>query len=191
MRIIAGEYRRRTLRLPPPCLTRPTSDRAREAIFNIIYSLDDKIFKNSFVLDAFAGSGALGLEALSRGASQVTFFEKNPQAMRILKSNIATLQVETHCSVFLRDAIKPPKASNPMNLVFLDPPYGQNLEIPCLKALQAQGWIHGDTLIVLETSSKDPACLPNTPQISLIGQRSYGAALISFLKLKSNFEHGI
>ena len=180
MRIIAGKFRHRKL-LPPPPTTRPTSDRARESIFNIIYSLDATTMEGAFILDAFAGSGALGFEALSRGAAHVTFLEKNPQAARILKENIANLDVGSYCSLIVGDATKPPEAPHPATLIFLDPPYDQVPETPCLIALQNQGWIEAKTLIILETSAKRALNLP--PNVALIDQRRYGAALISFLKV--------
>ncbi len=130
-------------------------------------------------MDAFAGSGTLGLEALSRGAAHVTFLEKNPHAISVLKENIALLGVSSQCSVMMGDAINPPKAPQPMNLVFLDPPYDQAIEEPCLTALHNQGWINSETLIILETSAKRPLRLPT--RAALIDQRRYGAALVSFL----------
>lgn len=182
MRIIAGKFRSRKL-LPPPPTTRPTSDRARESIFNIINSLNDSKLDGALVLDAFAGSGALGLEALSRGATHVTFLEKNPQAICTLKENIAALGASSECSVILGDTTKPPKAPNPMQLVFLDPPYDQVIEESCIFTLYREGWINSETLIVLETSAKRVLSLPTT--INLIDQRRYGVALISFLTLSS------
>lgn len=184
MRIIAGKCRKRKLLSPPTAATRPTSDRARESIFNIINSLEYNLLEGASVLDAFAGSGALGLEALSRGAAHATFFENNLQAVHIIKENIANLGVTSQCSVIMGDATKPPKAPNPMKLVFLDPPYDQVLEIPCLTALHNQGWIHSKTLVVLETSAKRPLSLPI--RAALVNQRRYGAALISFLTYQSD-----
>lgn len=180
MRIIAGKFRRRKL-LTPSTTTRPTSDRARESIFNIINASRDDLRGGAHVLDAFAGSGALGLEALSRGAAHVTFLENNHQAVHIIKENIANLGVASQCSVIMGDATKPPKAPEPMKLVFLDPPYDQILETLCLTALHNQGWINSQTLIILETSAKRALSLP--ARATLIDQRRYGAALISFLNL--------
>lgn len=180
MRIISGKFRRRAL-LSPPLVTRPTSDRTRESIFNILYSLDRDLLEGALVLDAFAGSGALGLEALSRGAAHVTFWEKNTDVIRTLKENIAALGVMSHCSVRMGDAMTPPKALYPATLVFLDPPYDQALEMPCLAALSTQGWIQPQTLIVLETSAKRALNLPQNA--TLIHQRRSGAALVSFLRL--------
>lgn len=179
MRIIAGKFRSRKLLSPPPATTRPTSDRARESIFNIINSLDNIKLEGALVLDAFAGSGALGLEALSRGAAHVTFLEKNPHAISTLKENVALLGVSSQCSVMMGDATSPPKAPQPMNLLFLDPPYDQTVEELCLTALSSQGWINSETLIVLETSAKRTLNLPT--EAALIDQRRYGAALVSFL----------
>src|SRR4051812_48822879 len=174
MRIVSGIFRSRKLLLPPPSTTRPTSGRMREAIFNIIFSLNPELLKGAYVLDAFAGSGALGLEALSRGATQVSFLENNAQAIHALKHNITSLSVEKSCSVIVGDATKPPLAPHTADLIFLDPPYDQNLEGRCLQTLLQQGWIDAKTLIVLETSSK------TTPQIpegfTLLDQRVYGAA---------------
>lgn len=180
MRIIAGKFRRRQL-LSPPSSTRPTSDRAREAIFNIINSLDADLINGSYVLDVFAGSGALGLEALSRGAAHATFLEQNRQAIHTLKENITHLGIESQSSMLIGDATNPPKASRPMSLIFIDPPYDLLIEDIIITTLRNQGWIYSSTLIVLETSSKRPLNLP--PEATLIDQRSYGAALISFCTL--------
>lgn len=181
MRIIAGKFRSRKLMAPPSAFTRPTSDRARESIFNILHSLNSSLLEGAHVLDAFAGSGALGLEALSRGASHVTFLEKNMAAVRILKENVMALDALPQCSVSVGDATRPPQAPQPANLIFLDPPYDQMIEEMCLKALADQGWIHPQTLIVLETSAKRELNLP--PEATLIDQRRYGAAQVSFLNL--------
>ena len=181
MRIIAGKFRSRRLLAPPIATTRPTSDRARESIFNMISALEGNPLDGAHILDAFAGSGALGLEALSRGGGHVTFLEQNLQAVRALKENIANLCVESYCTVIMGDATKPPKARQPANFVFLDPPYDQMIEDPCLTALRNQGWIQSQTLIILETSAKRALSLP--PGAALIDQRRYGVALVSFLKL--------
>jgi 16S rRNA (guanine966-N2)-methyltransferase len=182
MRIIAGKYKSRRLISPPTSSTRPTSDRARESIFNIIKSLKPEIYEGAYVLDAFAGSGALGLEALSRGASQVTFMEKNPQTAQTIKANIAHLSAESQCTIMITDATKPPKTLSSMTLVFLDPPYDQIVEDICLEALLQQGWIDNETLIILETSTKREVKLPQNA--ALIDQRRYGAALVSLIRIQ-------
>lgn len=180
MRIISGKFKSRKLTSPPTNLTRPTSDRARESLFNIIQSSDHSFFENALVLDAFAGSGALGLEALSRGAKHVTFIENSPQTAQTIKANIANLHSESSCTLIIGDATKPPKTHQPMQLVFLDPPYNQQCEDICIMALESQGWIDAETLIILETSQKRDLKLP--PSTQLIDQRRYGAALISFCR---------
>lgn len=181
MRIIAGKFRSRRLLAPSTPTTRPTSDRARESIFNMISALEGNSLDGAPILDAFAGSGALGLEALSRGGGHVTFLEQDPRAVGVLKENIANLRVESLCTVITGDATKPPKAGQPVNFIFLDPPYDQMIEGSCLTALRNQGWIQSHTLVILETSAKRALSLP--PGVALINQRRYGAALVSFLKL--------
>jgi len=181
MRIISGKFKSRKLISPPTNLTRPTSDRARESVFNIIQSIKNLFFKDALVLDAFAGSGALGLEALSRGAKHVTFIENSPQTAQTIKANIANFHSESCCTLIVGDATNPPKARHPMHLVFLDPPYDQHCEDVCILALQYQGWISDQTLIILETSYKRALKLP--PSTQLIDQRRYGAALVSFCRI--------
>jgi 16S rRNA (guanine966-N2)-methyltransferase len=182
MRIISGKFKSRRLVSPPPSIARPTSDRARESLFNILKSLKVDLNKGTYVLDAFAGSGALGLEALSRGAGHITFIEKNQQAAQTIKTNINNLMAEDQCTVVVGDALRPPKAPRPMTLIFLDPPYDQHIEMSCLDALYNQGWINEETLIILETSTKREINLPAF--MKLIDQRRYGAALISFITLQ-------
>ena len=180
MRIISGKFKSRKLISPSTNLTRPTSDRARESMFNIIQSLKQAFFEDTSVLDAFAGSGALGFEALSRGAKHVTFIENNPQTAKTIKENIANFHSEPYCTLIVGDATKPPKARHPMHLVFLDPPYNLHSEDVCLLVLQEQGWINNETLIILETSQKGTLKLP--PNVQLIDQRRYGAALVTFCR---------
>lgn len=179
MRIIAGKFKSRRLISPPSSLTRPTSDRARESIFNILKSLTGDL-TDKYILDAFAGSGAIGLEALSRGAQHVYFIEKDHRVIQFLKSNISNLSAGNECTVIQGDATKPPKAPQPMDMIFLDPPYDQTLEDTCIEALHSQGWINHETIFVLETSSKRDIQIP--PNAQLIDQRRYGAALVSFIR---------
>jgi 16S rRNA (guanine966-N2)-methyltransferase len=180
MRIISGKFKSLKLISPPTSSTRPTSDRAREAIFNIINSLQVDALQGARVLDAFAGTGALGLEALSRGASHIVFMESNPLTARTIKENCVKMRADAQCTIIIGDATKPPKSPQPMNLVFLDPPYDQRLEEDCIQALKNQGWVNTQTLIVLEISAKMAPQLP--PEVNIIDQRRYGAALISFIK---------
>lgn len=184
MRIISGKFRRQSLLMPPSSITRPTADRTREAVFNIITSLNPQIFLEETILDAFAGSGSLGLEALSRGASHVTFLENNPQALQVLNQNAIKLGVQSQCAMTHCDVANPPKAPHPMTMVFLDPPYEDTRTDLYITTLHQQGWISPQTLIVLETSSKKDLILPR--HITILDQRRYGAALISFLTYNKN-----
>ena len=130
--------------------------------------------EGAFVLDAFAGTGALGLEALSRGAAAATFIECDRAALRALRSNIATCGAEQRCTVVAGDALKPP-AGRLCSLVFLDPPYGQGLVCRALECLAARGWVGPGTLIVAETGRDEVT--PGPPP--LLAERMYGAARIS------------
>ena len=127
MRIISGEFRSRVLKVPKGEGTRPTTDRVREALMSAVNSARGG-FDGAVVLDAFAGSGALGFEALSRGAAQVHFFERDGAALRVIEGNARTLSLpETRVRVQKRDVLKTPPlhTCSPFDLVFLDPPYKQ------------------------------------------------------------------
>jgi len=130
--------------------------------------------EGAVVLDAFAGTGALGLEALSRGAAAVTFIECDAAALQALRSNIAACGAEQRCTVVAGDALVPPTGRR-CGLVFLDPPYGQGLVARALERLAARGWVGPETLIVAETG-RDEASPDASP---LLAERMYGAARIS------------
>ncbi len=182
MRIIAGRYARRTLTAPPGLATRPTADRAREAIFNIIAHQDwgRELLDGVAVLDACCGTGALGLEALSRGAAQVWFLEQDSAACAAVKQNITALAAQGACHVLRADAAQPPRATLPCHLVFLDPPYRQNLPARIVPALQAAGWFAPEALLVLETARDETAAL--SPQFVPHSRRDYGAAAVTFYR---------
>lgn len=194
MRLIAGKYRGRKLLSPPSALTRPTSDRARESIFNILTHHPDMTLSGARVMDAFAGSGAMGLEALSRGAAHVTFIEKNPAVLGILRQNIALLAVEHQTHIIGADATtlerigRKDNEDSTMDLIFIDPPYQKDLEILTLKALLKQGYIHPKTLILLETSAEKDPLEETDPflleKFNLSDIRTYGAAKFYFLHQK-------
>lgn len=181
LRIISGQFRGRQLALPPASLSRPSSQRTREAVFNILMHDPEKPLRHANVLDLFAGSGALGLEALSHGAAHVSFVESNAEVLKTLRQNIEKLGVQDHTTVLAMDVQKLLRALNPVDLVFLDPPYGKNLEIKALQLLQQQGWLKPTTLIILETSAKQTLEPPEA--FIRKDERIYGAAKVSFLKI--------
>jgi len=184
MRIIAGRFRGRALtpvgKGDPAAHLRPTTDRVREALFNVLAGgrLGDPF--DGAVLDLFAGTGALGLEALSRGASQVTFVESGRKALGLLRQNIALLGVASETRIIARDALKLPASEQPgAELVFLDPPYGKGLGEKALLQAQAQNWIAPGALIVWEE---------NSPQVApagfeLLEHRRYGDSTVTLLEM--------
>ncbi|TVS04641.1 MAG: 16S rRNA (guanine(966)-N(2))-methyltransferase RsmD [Rhodobacteraceae bacterium] len=158
---------------------RPTSDRVREAIFNLLTNGADAIeLEGARVLDLFAGTGALGLEALSRGAAQVVFVDNGAAARALLRENIARMRVMGRTRVFRRDATRLGENRGPgFGLVFLDPPYGQGLGALALASARAGGWLAPGARVVLEESAPQPA-----PEgFTLIDQRRYGETWLTLL----------
>ena len=184
MRITGGIHRGRTLISPPGGSTRPTSDRARESIFNILRhgNWHQGLLENATVLDVFAGTGALGLEALSQGAKHAVFIERDHAMAKVCQDNIDRLGETGRTLVLKFDAGAPhprPLDLEPRSLVFLDPPYGKHLGAAALKALAAQGWLRGGAVCIMEMSKKIPETLPAgfTPR----DERAYGIAKVQFL----------
>lgn len=162
MRIIAGLHRGRTLSAPLGKTTRPTAERVRQALFDTLMHAPwggHALFDGCHVLDAFAGTGALGLEALSRGAQYTSFFETNSLALFHLRENIRACHAETQCFVFAQDVTKPPpklpQNTPPATLIFLDPPYYSGLAPHALHALFRHGWIAPHAIAVLETAHNE------------------------------------
>jgi 16S rRNA (guanine966-N2)-methyltransferase len=183
VRIIAGRHRGRPLRAPQGRAVRPTSDRAREALFDILAHgrfADRPVFQEARVLDAFAGTGAFGLEALSRGAAQASFIEKDKGVLALLRGNIAALGEERNAAVLAADALHPPPAATPVTLAFLDPPYGEDLAAPALAALAAARWLAPAALVVVEIAARQK--LVPSPGLTLLEERRYGAARLIFLR---------
>lgn len=180
MRIVSGKHRGRPFTAPPGPGIRPTSDRAREGLFNILehgriaVELDE-----ARILDAFAGTGALGLEALSRGAAHATFIENAGVARQTLAENIASLDETARTTILNVDATNPPPADRPVDIAFLDPPFKAGLLEPALIALERCGWLSEKTLIVAELSSAETFTPPGFLEES--GRRKYGAAQVLFL----------
>jgi 16S rRNA (guanine966-N2)-methyltransferase len=183
MRIIAGRWRGRALIAPPGLATRPTSDRARQAIFDQLWHAPwagrDRL-EGATVLDGFAGTGAMGLEALSRGAARVFFMEQDRAALAALRANIAACKASDACRVIAGDVTAPPIAAAPCTLVFLDPPYAKGLVPRALTALQAKGWIAPGALIIAETGRDEESAIP--PGFEVLSTRDHGAARLSALR---------
>lgn len=184
MRIIAGAHRGLTLASVGKGDTgahlRPTTDRVRESLFNLLLNggYGDPV-TGARVLDLFAGTGALGLEALSRGAAHVTFVDDGIKARSLIRENIAKCKAQGASKLFRRDATRLGAAqSTPFDLVFLDPPYGQDLGIAALAAAQTGGWLAAEALIVWEESSPQNA----PPGMELLDQRKYGDTHITILR---------
>jgi 16S rRNA (guanine966-N2)-methyltransferase len=184
MRIVAGKHRGRRLLAPRGATVRPTSDRAREALFNILShgepAAQGITVDGAAVLDAFAGTGALGLEALSRGAAEAVFIEQDREALAVLRWNIAALGEEDRAQVVSGDATGPPRAPVACGLAFLDPPYRSGLAAAALTALAAAGWLTLDALAVVELAAREELAPP--AGFILFEERAYGAARLLFLR---------
>ncbi len=194
MRIVGGRHRGRRLEAPEGLAVRPTADRTREALFNILtrgklsWDLPGQepaekpggALAGLYVLDAFAGTGALGLEALSRGAAQVTFMESQAAALEACRTNIRALAAESDCALIPCDVLRPPPATKPCALVLMDPPYDQDLAAPALRALGAAGWLAPGALVAVELLAREPFTPP--PGFAPLDQRKYGKARIVFLR---------
>ncbi len=215
MRIVAGRHRGRRLEAPAGMAVRPTADRTREALFNIL--TQGKLpwrapvpgqgvggqgvgrqgggghgaegqgaerrgnpLAGARALDAFAGTGALGLEALSRGAAFVTFMENQAVALAACRNNIALLEETARSQALRCDVLRPPPAPAPCDLVLMDPPYNQGLAGPALAALEAAGWLAPGALAVVELMAKEPFALPEG--FEALDERKYGKARLVFLR---------
>ena len=176
---MAGAWRGRAIEAPRSGATRPTADRVRQALFDMLtHAPWAAPWPECTVLDGFAGSGALGLEALSRGAARAVFFETDRAALDGLRANITMLGATPRCIVMAADATKPPRAlakQGGCTLVLLDPPYGRDLIMPSLDALRAAGWIAAGALIVAESAREESPVAAT----SLLAKRRHGAARLS------------
>src|SRR5690242_11037270 len=163
LRIVAGKFRGKHLTSPEDDSIRPTADRTRESVFNILASRLGASLDGLRVLDLFAGTGALGLEALSRGASHVTFVDTGADARGLIRDHIEAFGAGGVARLLRRDATALGEAGTmgPVDLVFLDPPYGKGLAEQALVSLRNGGWLKPETLLVLEESSEVPVMLPD------------------------------
>jgi 16S rRNA (guanine966-N2)-methyltransferase len=188
MRIVAGKHRGRRIAAPEGHDVRPTSDRAREALFNILehgrFTADGTSpLIAARVLDVFAGSGALGLEALSRGAAHVTCIETSATARSALRANAKALGESARVTVLQGDATKPPTATEPCRLVLMDPPYRSGLAAPALAALAERGWLADGAICVAEISAAE--ALEPPAGFRPLDERRYGKAKLVFLRYET------
>jgi 16S rRNA (guanine966-N2)-methyltransferase len=188
VRIVGGVHRGRRLIVPSGEAVRPTSERAREALFNILshggFAAEGSPFAGRPVLDAFAGTGAFGLEALSRGASAAAFIESGRESLAALRRNIAALGEQDRAHVVAGDATKPPRPPFAAAVAFLDPPYGSGLAASALAALAAGGWLRPDALAVVEFAASERLQPP--PGFSIVDERTYGVARLVFLRRRQS-----
>ena len=178
MRIIAGKWRGRPLLAPAGDATRPTADRVREALFSMLASRLGS-FDDLAVLDVFAGTGAFGLEALSRGAAHASFVDSDPAAIAALRLNIGRLSAQAVATVIAAPAVAVGRAVRACDLVLLDPPYGLGLAVPALAHLDARGWIAPHALIAIETGKGD---VLDAIGFATETSRVHGKAVINLLR---------
>jgi 16S rRNA (guanine966-N2)-methyltransferase len=183
MRVVGGSLRGRTLAAPKSQSIRPTADRLREAVFNILVHAYDNPIEGARVLDLFAGTGALGIEALSRGAAFTLFVDDGAEARALLRENVATLGLGGTSRIFRRDATKlgPAHPVEPFALAFLDPPYGKGLAEQALASARAGGWFVPDALIVVEEAKKSAFAVPES--FAEIERRAYDDTEFVMLRL--------
>ncbi|MFN3213455.1 MAG: 16S rRNA (guanine(966)-N(2))-methyltransferase RsmD [Henriciella sp.] len=184
MRIVAGQFKGRPIQAPKSDATRPTSDRARESLFNILAHADwAPELDGARVIDLFAGSGALGLEALSRGAGYCLFVETAHAARGAIRQNIEALGLFGATRIHRRSATelgeRPAGIGAPFDVVFIDPPYKKGLVTPCLQALKTGDWLSERALAVVETAADETQELDGWTCVS---ERSIGAAKLWFLQ---------
>ena len=182
MRIISGKARGTKLYTLEGDITRPTLDRVKESIFNIIQNR----IKDSIFLDLFAGSGAMGLEAASRGAKKAILCDKNKNAMQIIKRNIEKTHLEQNVQTYLDDYenILKTKIKEKIDIIYIDPPYNSNFAINSIKIILEKNLVTKDSIIMIETDRKNEIEeeLKNI-EIEIVDERKYGKAEIIFLRI--------
>ena len=183
MRIVGGRFKGRTLAAPSHEGTRPTSDRVRESVFNILaHGIDAPPLEGAQVIDLFAGTGALGLEAVSRGAAYTLFVEDNADARGVIRRNIEAFGLQGITRIFRRDATRlgPAGARDRYAYAFLDPPYGKGLAEQALVSLSKGKWLIPGAIAVLEERAGVEVALP--PGFELLEQRTYGDTAVHFAR---------
>jgi 16S rRNA (guanine966-N2)-methyltransferase len=185
MRIVAGNLKGRRLSAPEGRDIRPTADRTRQALFDVLehghlIEGGGSALVDAVVVDAFCGTGALGLEALSRGAAEATFMDSNRDGLDCARANAKALGVTGN--FILADATNPPRSRKPANLIFLDPPYGANLGASALTALLAAGWMAPGAIVSIEMSGRELSTFEAPSGFTRIDERRYGKARILLLR---------
>jgi 16S rRNA (guanine966-N2)-methyltransferase len=185
MRIVAGRFKGRILKDPGDARLRPTSDKVRQAVFNIIEHAElapGFQLEGARVIDLFAGTGALGLEALSRGAKFCLFVEEAAESRAIIRENVEALGLTGASKIWRRDATKlgPLDTLSAFGLAFLDPPYRKGLLAPALEALAAGGWLNANALIVAEAAEDE--AMPAVDGYESLDDRVYGDTRVAFLR---------
>jgi len=187
MRVVGGKFKGRNITAPRGHSTRPTSDQARESIFNILAHADyaPPLDESAIIIDIFAGSGALGIEALSRGAGFCLFVETEPKARAAIRENTEVMGLGGITRLHRRDAtklrIEPGNLRGPFTHIFLDPPYHKNLARPVLRKLGEQGLIADGAVIIYEMAKDEE---PNLNHYHIFDTRIWGAAKVVFMGLK-------
>jgi 16S rRNA (guanine966-N2)-methyltransferase len=182
MRVVGGRFRGRPLAGPKSDAIRPTSDRLRETIFNVLaHGYGDPI-DGARVMDLFAGTGAMGIEALSRGAAFCLFVDEGAQARGLIRENVEALGLGGATRLFRRDATRMGAAGRnpPASLVFCDPPYGKDLAPRALKSCADGGWLSAGALAVIEEAQGSPATLPSG--FEELDRRDYGETQVLFAR---------
>ena len=181
MRIVGGRFRGRTLRAPTDAATRPTSDRLRETLFDVLAHRYGDPVTGARVIDLFAGTGALGLEALSRGAAHALFVEDGGPARALIRDNVEALGVAGLCRIFRRDATRLGAVqAAPFDLAFLDPPYGLGLGEAALASLRDGQWLAPGALCILEEAAGAAVAPPDG--FALVERREAGIAQLLVLR---------
>jgi len=184
MRIISGKFKGQAIAAPAGRDTRPTSDRARESLFNVLaHAAWAPDLEGARVIDLFAGSGALGFEAISRGAAFCLFVETESAARGAIRNNIESFQLFGNTRIHRRSATdlgpKPAGVGEPFTLAFMDPPYNKGLVEPCLTTLKTGNWLAPDALVVVETEARETF---EHPGFTEVDTREAGKAKITMLR---------
>ena len=185
MRITSGTLKNKKINAPNGLQLRPTIEKVRQAIYNTLEhglgASDFNIF-SSTVADFFAGSGAMGIEAISKGASHVSFFEINKEHLSVLKKNIDSLNLLNKCQIYYGDSLSFMSSLSPFDLIIIDPPYGKGMAQESINIIKKFNLIKGSGIIVVESDHKENLSLP--VEFNLIKEKVYGKTKVSFINWK-------